>query len=282
MISLREAESLVAHMSNTKYWLPMPDPPTQTAKKIFAAIQEREDPLNLIEGKNAFGDIPAELRPYIKAVRIPSSIVWDTLFDPSYPNAFARFAYKPVMFNQTHDKLKTPQEHVQQQYHPSKVVHKRRRYAAEVEDRKFRHLTSELLPNRSLKRVRRLVNPNFPWLVGSPDGVYFKDGQPTALLEIKHTHRDPLNDSGGPMLRKFKGSWELIRWSKTWCQVQTMLAISELDACHLWSISSRNGTIHMVVERDEKGIDYILQHTKSVYFGRLIPLMEDVAYFNGV
>lgn len=142
----------------------------------------------------------------------------------------------------------------------------------EREENILEALKTRVPEGTTVRRVLRLVNPAFPWLVCTPDGVVFKEGEAVGLVEVKTTRGNILRDSGGWMIRRGNAGWELIPGSRTWYQIQSSLAVSNLDWCLLHSENPTRGSfISFIVYRDEKAISSLLTDLYDFYVDEYLP-----------
>lgn len=121
-----------------------------------------------------------------------------------------------------------------------------------------------------------VVNPMVPWLGFSPDGIVFKHGKPTILLEIKRPVRgrtEKISD-----LVKAKKVSDIVSEDEnyalrsTYCyysQVQLGLFLRDLKDVHV--VYSEVESLVIPVRRCMTSIDSLVRRLQYVYFTHYLP-----------
>lgn len=265
------------------YNYPHPEPATRVQREIFNVLYQPEQPEYIISCRTAIGDVPPRMRSFIKSLRIRSSEVYKL-----YNSGVSCLVPNTVHYKASHHSHRfVSSVHVDPMGAYASCPRKDREAKAKslaVENDELSKFANEFgNPGMSVRRVYRIVNPKFPFLITTPDAVVFqKSGKPVGLVEVKKTRGDPFRDYSGPMMSK-KEHHKIIRDCATWFQIQTSLAITNLEWCMLVSYSELDKkTVKTMVMRDEKEICSIINDMCNMYFDDLMRLYEHVLNCNGI
>ena len=286
MTAINHSESLSLHevVSSVQYSFTPYPALTLLEHKIFVSLFAPEDPSYYVRAKTPVSEVPESLRPHLKTIRIRASDVFE-----AYVNRFpGEWMSKSVSLSavgysrRAFNVLGNAPNNLMVGMNP--LVRERRVLAAEAENQEMRFLSSKAATmGLGIRKVLRVVNPSFPWIIASPDGVIFDGLLPVAMVEIKFTRGSPFWDSAGPMIReKDGGELELIPRCKTWYQAMITLAVTNLEWCLLVSASQSGERLELRVERDEEAITDMLTDCFYLYFEEMLPLIREVAAVNGI
>ena len=142
--------------------------------KILTSLFAPEDPSYYVRAKTPVSEVPESLRPHLKTIRIRASDVYEA-YASKIPGdwmfktvSFSAAGYSRRAFNV----IGNAPNNLMLGMDP--LVRERRVLSAEAENRELRELSSKAATKGLLiRKVLRVVNPSFPWLVASPDGVIF-------------------------------------------------------------------------------------------------------------
>ncbi|XP_065290814.2 uncharacterized protein [Dermacentor albipictus] len=122
-----------------------------------------------------------------------------------------------------------------------------------------------------------VINPVIPWLGFSPDGVVFKNGQPSVLLEVKSPVRgkhakicELIKEKKLPYIISDRENFSLRITHSYFSQVQLGLFLLNLQVAH-FIVYSQVESLMICVKRDDHFIDNLVRRLQYVYFEHLLP-----------
>jgi hypothetical protein len=65
------------------------------------------------------------------------------------------------------------------------IKYPRQKYLGECHEKNALEILSSILKEGQLRTTVDAVHGNFPFLIGRPDAIYFKDSRPEAVVEVK-------------------------------------------------------------------------------------------------
>lgn len=269
---MSEAHSLFERLNmGSPVYLPPIHPRNRLEDLVLASIFNSEPPQYLVKAPSTLGEIPWAIRTKTRGVRVRSGNVHQAMSRDSqvrakYLKDITTTDGKPRM-DRLFSSIATYKVVTETKEETEAVIR-----SHQTEDNVLLALNKKLVKGTTLRRVLRLVNPAFPWLVSAPDAVVFQDGEVVGLVEIKSTRGNCYCDFGGKMIRKGKNGLELIPGSKTWYQIQASLAVSNLEWCLLHSENPERGeSVTVFVHRDEEAIAHMLLNLHSYFVNDFLP-----------
>ena len=265
-----ECISLYHLVQRTPFKLPALAPASIEEYWICESNSRALPPSDFVFGKTAYGDVPLQFRGWLLNTRLKSS------------NTGGFYRFEDMLLNSV-SMRSLAKGH---RYHSSSSIEfggldlvprsQNSKAGIRREDKFFLNIRKETPDEITLKRVRRIINPNFPWLAAQPDLVAFKNNEPFKIIEMKTT-RDVQDEEAHTGQKLFYFSHEGIQLNPetdVWYQVQVTMAASNVQECdvHVWFTSNRKW-IRVNVVRDDDAVLRILTELQEHYFYECLPFL---------
>lgn len=127
----------------------------------------------------------------------------------------------------------------------------------------------------SVKQVKLLVNPSFPFLVCQADGIAFNGDVPSHIIEVKTMPQSFKNNRENPQYTKLaNGSWTVRYDSEVYKQVQINMFLSNLLFADVVLFNESTNSIHaMRVVRNDKFLFKFINKIYSKLQSIVLPAM---------
>ena len=141
--------------------------------------------------------------------------------------------------------------------------------------------------NRNIYSTGLIVNPNYPWLGCSPDGILVsKEGFVEGCIEVKcpYTHRDKtikeaINDKKF-FLAETESGVKLKPRHHYYYQCQGVMALTELPWIHFITFTSDDIHIERILHNEKVWKDEMLPKLTAFYFENILPYLEQKSSHN--
>ena len=165
------------------------------------------------------------------------------------------------------------------------IEYPRQKNLGEYHEEKALKILSYILKEGQLRTTIDAVHGNFPFIIGRPDAIYFKDGHPEAVVEVKSpkaSYNKPIlqyanDERQKSIIRINKNQYALNKESPVYCQIQLQMAIFNIPIGYVIYYSAHNNSIlPIIVYMDDAFIQETIYKLEILYKNFYLPKLYNL------